>query len=213
MLNARKLDHLVNQIKYIISNNIEGDVVQCGVWMGGSAVLMAKTMQNLGSTRTLRLFDSFADPHEPLPIDGKYLVKELGGKQRAKGRLQTIDGYYKRVTRGIGPGNSKHVYNLLANVIAYPKDKIKIYKGWFQHTLAPYSKRIDKIALLMLDCDLYAPTKLCMRYLYTKVAKNGVVIVDDYLTLDGCHAAITETVESNIVPIQVANTGCVYWEK
>jgi len=37
---------LKNAITYIIKNKIKGDFVECGVWKGGSCMLMAKTLVN-----------------------------------------------------------------------------------------------------------------------------------------------------------------------
>jgi hypothetical protein len=213
MLNKRKLDYLSECISSISKNKIEGDVVECGVWMGGSVALLANVLLTHNNIRTFRLFESFDDPHEPLPIDGNYLINLLGGNERSKGRLTPIKGFYKKVTKGKGPGNAKHVYNLLTKIIGYPGNKIKIYKGWVQNTLLPYSKRIDKVSLLIIDCDLYIPTKLCLEYLYPKVVKNGIIFIDDYPTLDGCKKAVDDYLKNNNIDIkitQVPTTGSIY---
>jgi len=215
MLNNAKLLNLINSIKYVANNKIEGDVVECGVWMGGSAAIMACTLLECGDVRTLRLFDSFKDICEPLPVDGPHLIKQVGGIKHAQGRLQPVEGFYTKFGKR-GPGNPKYVYKLLKDVVKYPKEKIKIYKGWFQHTLAPYSKRIPKISLLFLDCDLYMSTKFCLEYLCEKVVPGGMVIVDDYNGYAGCKVAVDTYLKNRkdkIEVLQVANTGCVYWLK
>ena len=46
--------------KYIISNHIKGDFIECGVWRGGSAMLIAKILYNRNITdRKIYLFDTF----------------------------------------------------------------------------------------------------------------------------------------------------------
>lgn len=194
MLNDNKLSFLISGINHIVENKIVGDIVECGVWMGGSDALLANMLLEYKDERIFRLFDSFDDPHEPLPLDGPWVLGKLGGMARAKGRLQTIKGFYKKQTK-IGPGNAKHVYNLLTNIIGYPREKIKIYKGWVQNTMVPYSKKIDKIALLTLDCDLYEPMKICIENLYIKMVNNSVIVIDDYSPLPGCKKAIDDYLE------------------
>lgn len=191
MLNDQKLSFLVSGIHYLIENKVEGDIVECGVWMGGSDVLLSNILLEYKDERTFHLFDSFDDPHEPLPVDGAWLLNKLGKGVKATGKLQPIKGFYKRQTK-IGPGDAKHVHNLLANVVGYPKDKVKIYKGWFQNTIVPNSKNIDKIGLLILDCDFYESIKICIENLYSKIVTNGFIVIDDYSPLPGCKKAIDD---------------------
>jgi len=215
MLSNAKLLNLITSVKHLVTNSIKGDIVECGVWMGGSAAIMAYTLLECNDARTLRLFDSFDDICEPLPIDGAHLIKQVGGPEYAQGRLQPVKGFYTKFGKR-GPGNAKYVYRLLKDVVKYPQEKIKIYKGWFQHTLTPYSKRIPKIALLFLDCDLYMSTKLCLEHLYDKVVPGGMIIVDDYNGYAGCKVAVDAYLESRknkVTLVQVANTGCIAWVK
>jgi hypothetical protein len=65
---------------------------------------------------------------------------------------------------------------------------IVYHKGWFKDTVPEYE---GKIALLRLDGDLYSSTKVCLEYLYPKLAKGGYLIIDDY-QLPGCKKAVDE---------------------
>jgi O-methyltransferase len=189
MLNDEKLSFLISGVIHLTENKISGDVVECGVWMGGSDVLLANTLLECRDERTFHLFDSFDDPHEPLPIDGAWALKKLGGLVNAKGRLNPIKGFYRRQTK-IGPGDEKHVYDLLVNSVGYPKEKINIHKGWFQNTMVPCSQTIENIGLLILDCDFYVSIKICIENLYNKIVNGGVVVIDDYTPMDGCRKAV-----------------------
>lgn len=216
MFSDKKLSFLEKLTLSLTANSIGGDIVECGVWMGGSAAFIAKILLDNNDTRVFRLFDSFNDPHEAKPIDGSYLIDQLGGNKRANGRLVPIEGYYNKVTKGIGPGNPKKVLSLLRDTVGYPEDKIKIYKGWVQHTLVPYSKRIEKISMLILDCDLYEPQKICLEHLYDKVVPNGIIVVDDYYSITGCKAAVDEyrdKMQINDSIKIVNNTSCIFWVK
>ena len=48
------------------------------------------------------------------------------------------------------------------------------------------------IAILRLDGDWYASTKICLDHLYERVVPGGFVIVDDYGTYEGCQKAVDE---------------------
>lgn len=215
MLNPRKLSYLKDTTVQLIQSKVIGDIVECGVWMGGSVALMAQTLLKYHDPRVLRLFDSFDDICEPSAVDGSFLTAQVGGIEHAQGRLRPVPGFYRKVGRA-GPGNSKAVFNLLTNIVGYPKERVKIYKGWFQETLPKYNTRIDKIALLFLDCDLYESTKVCLEYLYKKVVHNGFILVDDYHAYPGCKKAVDDYLTSQKSTVTIrpgANTGCVYWRK
>ena len=44
MTSIERMYSLYCSMDYILTNNIEGDFVECGVWRGGSAMLMAKML-------------------------------------------------------------------------------------------------------------------------------------------------------------------------
>ena len=52
---------LFDAVTYIEENGIEGSIVECGVWKGGSSMLAALTLLERGSTdRALYLYDTYA---------------------------------------------------------------------------------------------------------------------------------------------------------
>jgi O-methyltransferase len=67
--------------------------------------------------------------------------------------------------------------------------KVLPIEGWFEETLPEFAPQIEPISLLRLDADLYNSTYVCLKYLYPKVIKGGLVIVDD-IQLPGCEAAV-----------------------
>ncbi len=67
MVAEASLVDLALQVKYLLVSNIPGDFVECGVWRGGAAFLMAELLRQAGVTdRKVWLFDSF----EGLPSAG-----------------------------------------------------------------------------------------------------------------------------------------------
>jgi O-methyltransferase len=48
----------IRAIDYVVANRIAGDIVECGVWRGGSSMAMALALD--GRARPLWLYDTFA---------------------------------------------------------------------------------------------------------------------------------------------------------
>jgi O-methyltransferase len=163
MVGYEKLDNVYNLSKLVKSNNIKGDFVECGVWRGGCASVMA----SIGNRHTW-MFDSFEGLPEPTEKDGKRAINWKKGEPR--GRLIPID----RCVANYGDA-CKIVKKLKL-------DNVSIIKGWFQNTLS--KAKINSISILRLDGDWYESTKYCLENLYDLVTPGGYVISDDY----GCWA-------------------------
>src|SRR6266508_6313262 len=64
---------LTNAVKYVVTNNIPGVIVECGVWRGGSMMTVARTLLQLGDTsRDLYLYDTFEGMPKPTEKDVSY---------------------------------------------------------------------------------------------------------------------------------------------
>ncbi len=149
--------------------DVDGDIVECGVWRGGMSAGLAKI---LGTGRKYYLFDSFEGLPEAKEIDGAEALtwqKNVGG-----------DTYFN---------NCKAEIDFAEKVMKGTKVDFELKIGWFSESL-PEFKSENEIALLRLDGDWYDSTMDCLKYLFPKVAKKGVIIVDDYFTWDGCSKAI-----------------------
>ena len=61
---------LYKAIQYITKGDIQGDIVECGVWRGGSAMLAALTLiQNNQTHRKIYLYDTYEGMSEPTDKD------------------------------------------------------------------------------------------------------------------------------------------------
>jgi len=194
---------LYRQALFCEEHNIAGDFVECGVWKGGAVGLMALVNLKHGSERRhIHLFDSFEEICEPdEDIDGDRAIREVkmwNNNGGTKGRLIPLKGCYDN--RG-GPGTIQENEHLLEDTISYDPQYIHYHKGWFQHTLPEQHSDIDKIAILRLDADWYASTKICLEYLFDKVITGGFVIIDDYGAYDGCRKAVDEYLNSIGMPL------------
>jgi hypothetical protein len=149
-------------------------------------------------------------------MDGERAVDDVrqyaGVDLEMKGALRPVRGFYRAFG---GCGSLEENRRLLEETIGYDPRYLHYHKGWFQETLPRDSSLIDCIAILRLDGDWYASTKICLEYLYDKVLPGGFVIVDDYGHYAGCRKAVDEFIgqrELTVFLSQVDYT-CVYWIK
>lgn len=194
MVRREALFSLYYQLLHCERNSIPGAYVECGVWKGGAVGIMALVNLRHGKqVRDLHLFDAFSDICQPdEKLDGPRAVKEARSWSKegaSNGKLEPLKGFYDH--KG-GAGTVEINKKLLIDKISYAENHVKFHEGWFQDTLPEQHKDIDKIAVLRLDGDWYASTKICLDYLFEKVVSGGFVIFDDYGTYDGCHKAVDD---------------------
>jgi O-methyltransferase len=218
MLSKRRLVTLYQQVAYCEEHNIPGAFVECGVWKGGAAGVMAlANLRTATQRRHLHLFDAFQEICEPdAAVDGERAlceVKEFTGMAgNDKGKLHSLSGIYDRFG---GPGTLEDNQKLLEKLISYPREFIHYHVGWFQNTLPVDHQGIGQIAILRLDGDWYASTKVCLEYLFDKVVTGGVVIIDDYGTYDGCRRAVDEFIKLHRIQAYLApiDSDCRFFVK
>jgi O-methyltransferase len=187
MTSAERIYALIQAVRYVSANDIAGDIVECGVWKGGSMAAIARTLLQLQDVkRDLYLFDTFEGMPEPTMKDVDYSGKQAAevlqedvGSRCADAPLEQV----KEVLRGTG----------------YPKEKIHFVRGRVEETI-PASAPVS-IALLRLDTDWYASTKHELVHLFPRLAKAGVIIIDDYGHWRGSREACDEYFMQNHIPI------------
>ncbi|ANE53626.1 macrocin-O-methyltransferase [Flavisolibacter tropicus] len=183
MTSSERLVSLSRAIEYIHYNNIEGDMVECGVWKGGSMMLAANKLKSLNNTsKSLFLFDTFEGMSHPTDVDVTYehnSAKELLENQERNPEVANIWCY-------------STLEEVRANLhsTGYPSEKIHFIKGKVEQTL-PYGK-INTISLLRLDTDWYESTKHELEILYDRLVSGGVLIIDDYGHWSGARKAVDE---------------------
>tara|TARA_Y100001968_G_scaffold333447_1_gene396315 strand:- start:1014 stop:1892 length:879 start_codon:yes stop_codon:yes gene_type:complete len=176
----------------IFSNKISGDLVECGVAEGGSALLLCRLNEEYDENRQVWLFDSFEGLPEPTDDDFK------SGKT----------GFHVRpLPKGSCLGTIENVSNLLFDKYRIDRSNVELVKGWFQDTLPNKASKIDQIAVLRLDGDWYESTKCCLIHLYSKVVPGGVVILDDYISCFGCKKATDEFLQENGIDAKIELDG------
>jgi O-methyltransferase len=216
MLPRQRLITLYQQVVFCERRKISGCFIECGVWKGGAVALMAlANMKNSATPRLIHLFDSFQEICEPdASVDGERAIGEVkkwanGG---SRGKLEPIQGVYDSLG---GPGSLVENRELLEKYIGYDPKFLHFHKGWFQETMPRDANGIGKIAILRLDGDWYASTKICLEYLYDKVVPGGFVIIDDYGTYEGCRKAVDEFMQEKGISafLNHIDSEAKYWIK
>lgn len=145
-----------------MAKNISGEIVECGVFKGTSFLRLAHIRDILGLKKKLIGFDNFNDiyPNTDISQDKnlrKKWIKNSGGKSISINQLQKV----------------------------LDQKKIKEYsliKGDVESTIKNFIKKNPKlkICFLNIDIDFYESTLVCLKYLYPKLSKGGVLVLDNY---------------------------------
>ncbi|NOR70223.1 MAG: macrocin O-methyltransferase [Methylomarinum sp.] len=191
MTSPERIFALCDAVKYIHEKKIEGDIVECGVWKGGSMMAVAEILLSSGdSSRNLYLFDTFEGMTPPTEKD-----VDIAGVS-AETLLEQSD---KMKEESVWCCASLDMVQSAVNSIGYPSEKIHFVKGMVEQTI-PFSAP-DKIALLRLDTDWYESTKHEMEHLFPRLVKGGVLIIDDYGHWQGARKGVDEYIEKNNIKI------------
>jgi len=171
---------LIRAVEYVSLNKIEGAIVECGVWRGGSSMSAGLQLKKLNdSQRELFLYDTFEGMSEPTDLDvgcdGRSASEQLAA-----------------VTEKTGVWCYASLEDVTRNIYStgYPREKVHLIKGKVEETIPHVLP--SRIALLRLDTDWYESTLHELEYLFPLLDPKGVLIVDDYGHWQGCKKAVDE---------------------
>jgi len=187
MTSWQRLYNLHSSVRYIVNSNTPGDFVECGVWRGGSMMMVAHTLMALGITdRKLILFDTF----EGLPKPDKKLDVDVWGNSAVEAWKP------HRKTDESSDWAYASLEEVQANIAStgYPMKNVTFVKGMVEDTLTANLPSV--ISMLRLDTDWYSSTKHEMEVLYPQLSRNGILILDDYGHFKGAKQAVDEYFET-----------------
>jgi O-methyltransferase len=186
-LSAQKLLRLEGTVLEVIDQNVCGDILEFGVALGGSAIVLAKTAR--AAARAFHGFDVFGLIPEPASEKDDQKSKDRY-KTIASGKSAGIEGdlyygYKKNLFQDVCASFERH---------GIPVDglNVTLHKGLFQETWPRYAGA--SVAFAHLDCDWYEPVKFCLDSLVHRLAPGGAIILDDYNDYGGCRTAANEFV-------------------
>lgn len=161
---------------------VPGDIVECGVYRGGSALVLGAAANESSLSRHLWLFDSFAGLPPSGPEDGPsaaLMPDRLVSNPEQLQRLLERKGVHS--------------------------DKTTVVAGWFDQTLS--RSKVERIALLHVDADWFSSVKLCLDDLYDRVSVGGFIVIDDYEEWPGCKSAVDRFIRARGLEVRMSGGG------
>jgi O-methyltransferase len=195
MIGRQRLDNVHECIETVLRDDVPGDLIETGVWRGGSVIFMRGVLRAHGVTdRNVWVADSFQGLPpanlELYPQDAE--SDDFHSMEELRVSLDEVKENFRR-------------YGLL-------DDQVKFLPGWFKDTLPTLGD--ERFAVIRLDGDLYESTIDAITNLYPRLEPGGFCIVDDY-GMAPCRQAVADYraehgIEDEILPID--NSGA-YWRR
>jgi O-methyltransferase len=184
-LSNEKLIRLEQCLKDAKSKTPEGDYLEFGVALGGSAIIIGKAANEAG--RRFAGFDVFA--MIPPPTSDK-------DDAHSKARYEVIAG---GKSQGIG-GDQYYGYRddlygdvvkaFSSNGIEVDQKQVCLVKGLFEEAWPGHAAK--SVAFAHIDCDWYDPVHYCLAVVAPLLVVGGVILLDDYHDYGGCRTATDE---------------------
>jgi O-methyltransferase len=194
MTTPERVVTLKRAVEHVVANSIPGDIVECGVWRGGSAMVAALTLRDLEEKRALWLYDTFSGMTPPTERDSHAGIGAAELLAEEPDRTAWVWG-------------EAQIDVAKANLAAtgYPDDLIRFVVGPVEETIP--REVPHQIALLRLDTDWYESTLHELTHLYPLLAPGGVLIVDDYGHWSGAREAVDEYLGRSVLLARIDYTG------
>jgi len=168
LINIEQGMNIYHLLSQAILLKIPGDVVELGCYDGLTAALMQKTLDQYKCNKKLHIYDSF----EGLPK-----------KTKSDGNTTFQEGDFKTIKHAL-------IHNFKILNLEIPE----IHAGCFKDTLP--TQLPEKICFAHLDGDFYSSIKESLEYIYTKLSKGAIVVIDDYCAPE-IHKQIQHKLNSN----------------
>jgi len=157
-------------------NDIPGAIVECGVFKGSSLVRFAMFRDLFGNHFAKKIigFDVFGKFPKSKYVhdkkDRKKFIAAAGDESISTSQLMKI------------------LKNKEIN------KNVELVKGDITKTVPKYLKKHPelRISLLNLDTDIYEPSVTILEYLYPRIVKGGILLLDDFGFFSGETQAIEE---------------------
>ena len=134
-----------------LTNNIEGNTAECGVFHGAGSYLIAlRNRHNSTGGAVHFAFDSFEGLSQPGNEDGEY---------------------WKQGDMSCGLSAVKINLQEFENEIVY-------CQGWIPGSFANHPEHTYRF--VHIDVDLYDPTICSLSYFYPRLAAGGIILCDDF---------------------------------
>jgi O-methyltransferase len=204
MVGLKRLTNVQECVRQVIADRIPGDLIETGVWRGGTAILMRALLDVYDDReRKVWVADSFAGLPTPdpdrYPAD-KQFASLLDQNPSSQDSLDFLAVPVDDVRRNF-------------DRYGYLDERVYFVEGWFKDTLPALSGR--RWAVLRLDGDLYESTIQALKNLYPGLSEGGFAIVDDYGAVGACRKAVEDYRAANGIDaeIQEIDSTGIFWRK
>jgi hypothetical protein len=182
-----RISKLLAQYKlFAMTRELPGSIVECGVFKGCSFIRFAVFRELFDNPFSKKLvgFDTF----------GKFPETEFGEDKSL--RQQFINE----------AGEESISRQQLMEMLAFKRTdrNIELIEGNIMETVPAYVTTHPemKISLLNLDTDIYEPAVTVLEYLFPKMVRGGILILDDYGTFPGETKAVDDYFRGQRVTIR-----------
>jgi O-methyltransferase len=183
MTSLERMHALWAAVRHIHKSGIHGAIVECGVWRGGSMMLAARALLELGdASRELWLYDTYQGMTEPTVADVQAMTGQMAGSVLAGQPKDDENPFWALAQREVVERNMR--------ATRYPEQLTHYVEGPVEQTLP--RDMPDAIALLRLDTDWYESTRHELLHLWPRLAAGGILIIDDYGYWEGARKAVDE---------------------
>ena len=192
-------------IKYILENNIEGDIIECGVDSGYFEEIWINELIKNNTVRDIYLYDTFNGLTEP--GDNDYTCENAVLYKMNKENVHT---HWK--SKIINETTNNWCYTPLEivknklNSTGYPENNLHYIVGDVLETLKDKKNIPEKIAILRLDTDWYESSKYELEQMYDNVVYGGLIIFDDYYHWEGQRKATDNFFKKRNIKYDFVNT-------
>lgn len=156
--------------------DLPGDVVELGVFKGGSLIQWATFRELLENENSRKIigFDMFGEFPDTEKVDSDKEFIDNWNKLFKDEFISREEIYDSLKLKGIG--------------------NVELIKGDINDTLPEFISKNKhmRISLLHIDTDVYEPSKLGLELLYDLIVPNGVIVLDDYGIIEGETLAVDE---------------------
>ena len=152
---AIECDYVRTLLQEIREKQIEGDLVEFGIFQGWWVNFLWEETEKMGLFRRVYGFDSFEGLSEP---DAQFDLSNWEKGQYACSLAQVSQ-----------------------NVREKERPRIRLAKGFFEESLHRADARLaGKFCFARIDCDLYRPALECLQFLSNRLTDGAILVFDDW---------------------------------
>ncbi len=200
MQSKKHVDFMLTKVEKCISDNLEGDVIECGAYHAGTSFEIAKKLVELKSDKTLYSLDTFeGHPYDDFNNMPKELQKEVYGDKNPKQYIGILKVDFEQI-------KNFYAQNKIQNT--------QLMKGLFEDSFKKISDK--KFCFAYVDAASYLSTKQCFEFLKPRMISNGIIIFGyNHPLSPGSDKAVREILGEKQIkllsPEETGQIGGAYW--